>query len=178
MKKLLKRFPSAHSIIQVFAVVAFMVYAWSIGWFLWSLPSWLKFMTTGEILSGFSYVLGFSLIESLAFLIFLLGWCFILPATILRDEFIARGTVVAISIIGSVMIYLRYFISAIRLDNHFYLFLLTLLLSIIVIAFVSTAFPRLHQFINWLSDSFIIFLYILVPLSLFSILVVVIRNVI
>ncbi len=176
MKNLLDRFPRVQEIVPVFAVIVFMVYAWSIISFLWVLPSWLNFMTPAEIASGFCYVLTLCLVESLSFLLFLLALCFILPSTILKNEFVVRGSALTVSVLGSLMLYFRSHPFFAQLNNSLYSFLLAALFAAILAAFLSTAIRGLRRFMNWISDRLIVFLYVLLPLTFLSIIVIVIRN--
>ena len=68
MDRYLKRIPSWGKIVPVFAVIVLIVYAWTIIWFFWKLPSWLFFLNAGEILTAFAYSLATNLAESLVVL--------------------------------------------------------------------------------------------------------------
>jgi len=173
---MLKRLPNFHAVVSVYAVIASMLFAWSLLLFFWYLPSWLHFMTIGDVIAVFSYVMAASFFESLTFLLFLLLLCFSLPSNYLRNEFIARGTSITLCVIGLIMIYLR-------VNNTYITNILFSRFGIwptLVAVAVSLLLTKIHQ-VRWalisLSDRLTIFLYILIPLSLFSLLVIIIRNI-
>jgi hypothetical protein len=65
---MLRRFPKMQDILPVFAVIATVVFSWSIITFFWKLPSWLFFLRADEILSILAYTLSVDMLESLAWL--------------------------------------------------------------------------------------------------------------
>jgi len=173
---MLKRFPSFSSIVPVYALIASMLFAWSILQFFWYMPSWLYFMSLSDLVGVFSYVMVSSFIESLAFLFLLLFLSFTLPSAYLKDEFIVRGTSIALVVIGLFMLYFR-----LNIANQFrfpvsWYGILTILAAIGV-AFLSAKLRPMQRALTWLSDRLIVFLYILVPLSLLSMLVIIVRNI-
>jgi hypothetical protein len=170
----LQRFPNRQAILQVYAVIAFLFSAWTIISFLWKLSAWLLILNLGEIFTIFSYAMVVNLLESLTVLMFLLVTCVLLPFHILRDDFVVRGSLLALGIIGSLMAF-------IRLHREFGMESgLKLLIGPIVVwvltAILLAFMPRLHglRFLHsaifWISDRMIVFLYVLVPLyiGLFS----------
>jgi len=78
------RFPSLQENLQVYAVIVAFLYTWTILWLFWELPSWLNFLTVGEILPIFAYALATNLLESLLVLAGLNLVCFLLPAHSIR----------------------------------------------------------------------------------------------
>jgi len=85
-----KRLPAFASILPVFAVIAFLVYGWTMIVFLWKLPSWILYLTLGEILAVFAYSMTFALLESFLILTLLLLACMALPPAWMRDAFVTR----------------------------------------------------------------------------------------
>ena len=173
---MLKRLPVFHDVISVYAVIASMLFAWSLLLFLWYLPSWLHFMTLGDIIAVFSYVMASSFFESLAFLLFLLFLCFSLPPAYLRNEFVARGTSLTLCVIGLIMIYFRVNNAAIA-SILFSRSGIGLVLAAVAVSLLLTKIHRVRWALISLSDRLIIFLYIVIPLALFSLLVIIIRNI-
>lgn len=172
------RLPNRDAIASVFAIIAFLVYGWTTVVFLWKLPSWLLFLTLDEILAVFAYSMVSALLESLTALAVLLFACLILPSHWMRDVFVARGTTAALFGLGSVMLYMYWFaIVGDDLLPALPLWSLGGLLVTLLFAFLS---PRLRVWAcaaAWLSDRLIIFLYLFLPLSLVSLLIVIYRNV-
>ncbi len=175
-----KRLPHINEMISIFAVISFITYGWTLLAFFWKLPSWLKYLTYGEILTVYSYSLLTNFIESMVFLAFILFWCVILPARFLRDVFILRGTIFAFSLLGAIMFVLGFYTD----DNPVLMgtlpaWLVIPTLSILLMVLLDTlsryvrpAAPALL----WLSDRLIVFLYINLPLTIFALLVVAVRN--
>jgi hypothetical protein len=171
-----KRLPPLQEIVPVYAVIASMLFAWSILQFFWYLPSWLYFMSTGDLVGVFSYVMFSSFVESLAFLFLLLSLGFILPPAWLGAEFVVRGTSVALSAIGLFMIYFRYDISG-KYGIPVVWFGVIVILTAAVVSFLAGKFRPIKRALAWLSDRLTVFLYILIPLSVLSLLAIVVRNI-
>ena len=171
------RLPALNAILPVFAVISFMVYGWTLVVFMWKVPSWMMFLTLGEMLSVFAYSMTFALLESLAALAILLLASVLLPAHWMRDVFVTRGSVAALFGLGSIMLYMIR-LSMIGFAVLKFLFPwtwfalgLTLLLTFLA--------PRLRFVVRaaaWISDRLIVFLFLLIPLSLVSVIVVIYRN--
>src|SRR5262245_15082942 len=98
-----KRLPSFQAVLQVYAVIAVMLSAWTITAFLWKLSDWLMILNVREIATIFSYSMTTNLLEGLLLLLLLLALCAMLPAPILRDDFVVRGTILVIGLIGALM---------------------------------------------------------------------------
>jgi hypothetical protein len=64
-----QRFPNRQAILQVYAVISFLISAWTIIAFLWKLSAWLLILNLGEIFTIFSYAMVVNLLESLAVLL-------------------------------------------------------------------------------------------------------------
>jgi hypothetical protein len=115
-----------------------------------------------------------NLFESLTVLMFLLLVCALLPPPVFRDDFIVRGSILALGIIGSLMTFL-WLHREFGMESGLKLFigpLVMWLLTALLLGFL----PRLQRLrflrsaIFWLSDRMTVFLYVLVPIyiALFS----------
>ncbi|HLO29929.1 MAG TPA: hypothetical protein VK249_12375 [Anaerolineales bacterium] len=178
---MLKRIPQPQPILQVYAVIAVMLSAWTVTAFLWKLSAWLLVLNLGEILTVFSYAMVTNLVESLIVLLLLLIVCALLPPRILRDDFAARGTILVLGFIGSLMLYMRLFMKF-GLDHAVGLLVVpfaALLLTAFLLGFSSKfRFVRIfHAVVLWISDRLVVFLYILVPLYVFLLAYVIYRNI-
>lgn len=173
------RFPKFQEIVSVYAVVSFMIYGWTFILFFWKLPSWLNFMNIAEIFGTFSYGLLVNTVESLIVISGILFICVILPARFLRDSFAARGTIITIISLGSMMLY-QYKYRAARQDfaTTMPTWLIAAIIVILLVIFFTEWFKPLKTILVDLSDRLIIFLYIFVPLSIIAILDVILRNLI
>ncbi len=57
MTRILRKFPAFSAILPVYAVIAVPVFGWTVTSWLWKLPSWLNFLTAGEITAIFFYAI-------------------------------------------------------------------------------------------------------------------------
>jgi hypothetical protein len=174
---MLKRLPRLPDVVSVYAVIASMLFAWSLLLFFWYMTSWLHFMNFGDLFAVFCYVMASSFFESLAFLLFLLLINFLLPLKYFRDEFVARGTSIALCVIGLIMIQFGVHNSVVS-TIFFSRNLIGLILTTVAFSFLSAKIRFVRRALIWLSDRLIVFLYIIIPLSLLSLIVIIVRNVI
>jgi hypothetical protein len=178
MTGMFRRFPTLSAILPVYAVIAVPIYGWTITSWLWKLPSWLNFLTPGEITAIFFYAILTAFVESLLICILLLLLCFLLPSQLFRDRFVVRGTWLTIGLTVSILgngIWrgmTRFTYAEISLT----VWSMLSLILIIVLTFLSTKVRFMTLIADWISDRLMIFLYLLIPLSILSILVVVVRN--
>lgn len=176
--KLKNRLPPFEAILPVYAVIAFMVFSWTIVSFLWKLPSWIQFLNLGDILVVFAYSMTSALLESLAILGILLLACLLLPARWMRDVFVTRGTTAAVFGFGSIMLYMyRYSEIGYSFISSLFLWSLAGLAVAILMTFLSTHIRGMVRAAAWVSDRLIVFLFLFVPISLVSLLVVIYRNI-
>ncbi len=171
-----KRFPAWGQVAPVYAVIVLMVYTWTSLWFFWKLPSWLFFLNTGEILIAFAYSLATNLIESLAVLCAPLVLSVALPKGWFYDRFVARGAALALSGLGYMMyIAFQFKTNADYPSLNLKAWTLVLALGLIlIIVYLAGRLSLLRKVIEFLADRAIILLYISLPLSLISLVVILI----
>ena len=173
-----KRLPEFHSILQVYAVIAVMFAGWTITAFLWKLSAWLLLLNLGEIVTIFSYSMAANFLEGLIILLLLLTACVLLPASVLRDEFVVRGTILSIGIIGSLMVFVG---SQMQFGiERGLLLLIAPLLVLILTVFLLHRASKLQQVRSIaisFSDRVVVFLLILAPLFAVASTYVIFRNV-
>jgi hypothetical protein len=177
-----KRLPEFQAVLQVYAVIAVMFSGWTITAFLRKLPSWLLTLNLGEIFDLFSYSMFVNLVESLMILLLLFIVCALLPAAALRDDFGARGALLALGLLGSLMLYLR-LLTQFGLESVPRLVIAPLIVLVLsaVLAFFSSRFRLvrfLHSAVLWTADRLTVFLYLLVPLFVGLSVYVIFRNII
>jgi hypothetical protein len=172
------RLPNFDSILPVFAVIAFMVYGWTLVVFLWKLPSWILYLTLGEIFVVLAYSLTAALLESLTALAVLLLISALLPSEWLREVFVVRGTIASLVGLGAVMLYMNRY-AAIGYDfiNVLIPWSLAGLGLTVLAAFLAGRNRFLVRTAAWLADQLTVFVYLFVPASLVSLLVVLYRNI-
>ena len=178
MQFILHRFPKFSKIPPVFAVIALLAYGRTLYTFAFKLPSWLLFQTLGEALSNLAYGLAYNLFESLFILSVLLIIAFLLPARFFKDVFVERGTWLSAFVLGSILVYFKYY-SSIGPDFLAYVYIwagVTLLLAAPV-SYLGGRILFLRKIALWISDRVVVFLFLLIPASLISLVVVVVRNI-
>ncbi len=170
-EKVFRKLPLRKDIWPVYAVIVFMVYTWSVCFFFWEFPSWSYFMTLGELLAVFSYVMLVCLIESLVFLAGLLAVCMLLPSAALKEDFIVRGSFASLSILLSIMAYWYFVFPDYLLASFAFIILVTGM-----VAFAAVRLRGMRVAAIWLSDRLVVFLYLYLPLSALALAVVFLRN--
>ena len=175
---MINRLPNLQAILQVYAVIAVMLSAWTLTAFLWKLSAWLLILNLGEIFTVFSYVIVTNLVESLIVLFLLLLACVLLPHQILRDHFVVRGGILSIGFIAALMVFVKLEMQFGPESRTLLLIgpLAILLLSAVLLS-SSSKIRFLHSGILWISDRLVVFLYILVPLFLILLGYVLFRNI-
>jgi len=168
------RLPKWDQIIPVYAVIAFMMFAWAIVIALWKIPAWLYFQTILEIFAILASVFSQIFFESVLVLGILLVVCFLLPPKLLKNDFAVRGTWMSFTVIGSMMLYVDFLF---QLQLPFEIWLAATLAFAILLGYASTRIGWLTKATLEISDRLIIFLYLLIPISLVSVLTALIRNI-
>lgn len=167
---MLKRFPPLSSILPTFAVIAFMFYAWSLSVFIYKLPGWLSYLHPAEIGGILAYEFAVNFAESSVFLLILLLVCAALPARFLKHSFVVRGTVIAVVMIASMQVFLYRFFTTPQFGIYVNTWMLASAAFSILAAWVSTRVRFIQVVVLWLSDRLIIFLFLLIPCSVLSLL--------
>lgn len=173
-----KRLPQFPDVLQVYAVIAVMLAGWTITAFLWKLSAWLLLLNLVEIATIFAYAMAVNFLESLLMLLLLLGASVLLPAASLRDDFAARGTILAVGLITAMMAFVG-FEMQFGIETGSLLWVVPLVVLLLT-AFLLTRFsqrPSLRFAALWLSDRVVIFLFLLMPLFTLGAAYVLFRNV-
>jgi len=154
-----------------------LIYAWSILRLFWQLPSWLYYLTIGEIVTVFAYALVTNLFESLLILAGLNLFACLLPKRWFRDSFVSRGLLLVSLGIG----YLMYFASLFGKEGDYPEGLLVwspLAFGLFLgFSLVLDRVPFIRNLAEAIADRLTVFLYLTVPLSVISLLLVLVRNV-
>lgn len=172
-----KKLPSWSAIASVYAISVIFVYGWTIYWFLWKLPSWIYFLTLTEILLIAAYAAVVNFLESLLILCMPLFMSMLFPKEWVVDRFIAVGGLLSMFLGG----FLIYFSAISHAVNAFSYSLLTqglvfLVLSVCLALLVGRIW-FIERTVEFITDRLVIFLYISIPISIFSILVILTRNI-
>jgi hypothetical protein len=173
-----RHMPNSQQLAAVYGVIVLVVYGWTIYWYLWKLPSWLYFMTLGELLIALAYAMAVNFIESIFVLFILVFISLLLPSTWFRDQFVVRGTSLVILSLVALMKYVGIIINLQDIPSGMGRAVLLVLLGIILLVFIIGRIGFLRRIFDEVANRATIFLYIFMPLSLVSVLVVVYRNII
>jgi hypothetical protein len=169
------RIPKAAHIAAVYAVIMFIIYSWTLLWFFWKYPSWSYFMNIGEILGVLAYSLANCFAESLVVLIFPVLAAVFLPKKWFYDGFIARGMALVLPILGY-MIYIAYQTDgALDYPSQALDWAPVILAATFLLVFLVGRISFLRRALEALADRMTIFIYIFLPLSIISIIVVAIQ---
>lgn len=174
---LFKKIPSLEKISPVYAVAVVVVYSWSILRFFWKLPSWLNYSSIGEIAVIFAYMMVVNLIESIVVCLGPILLSVVLPQKWFYDRFITKGTLLVSLGLG----YLIYFSNHLNYQTPFPLDLVYLtpiiIVTVFILVFLIDWIGFLDTILKELSNRLTVFLYISIPISLLSLLTVLIRNI-
>ncbi len=172
----ISRFPSLQENIRVYAVIATLVYAWTILWLFWELPSWLYFLTIPEILPFFAYALTTNLLETGLILLGLNLLAVLLPHRWFRASFVAQS----FWLVAFGLAYLMGFASLLGKEAEYPAWMLTWSPLVFALIFLASLLldraPGARKLAERVADRLTIFLYLTVPLSLLSVLTVLVRN--
>jgi hypothetical protein len=172
--QVLDRVPDTNQFLPVYGLIVMLVYGWSLYQFIWNLPSWLKFLTLGEIGSVLAYTIVTDLAESLLILMGLIIVSVILPKKWFRDDFIVRG--------GGSVLYLLILFMVIARNTTPYEQLVSkyAIRGLIDFSFLQLMLGEirlLRKIVSELADRSTIFLYLSIPSSALALIVVLIRSI-
>ncbi len=174
---ILQKIPRLEQITPVYAVAVAMIYPWSISRFLWRLPSWLYFSSTGEIAVIFAYMMVVNLIESALVLLVPIFFSIVLPKKWYFERFITKSVLLISLGLGFII----YFDNHLNYQSPFPLDLVyqmpVIAAVIFILVFLLDRLGFLSRILYDLSDRLIVFLYISTPFSLISLLIILVRNI-
>jgi hypothetical protein len=160
-------------LLPVCGLVATLIYGWSLFRFIWILPSWLKFLTGEEILYILFLSFAFCFVDSLIFIFLLIVFALLVPYKWFRDDFIFRGSLVALSALIFVIYLASNMISLDGLPSR----LAGFLVFMVLFQLLGARLGWLRSLIATIADRSIVFIYIFLPLTLVGILGIFLRNV-
>jgi hypothetical protein len=175
-----ERFPDTQNILGVYSVIVFLIYSWTLIISFYKVPSWLFYLTIGQILSIYAYSFLANLVESLL----ILAGVLLLEVTIFfplknKDEFQSRSILMAFSILVSSMtrllLYKSFEASEVFVSGELTWWILTVLLGLFFAITVSKR-KKIRGIVEGIAKRVTVFLYVYIPISLLSIIVVIVRN--
>lgn len=172
-----ERFPSRQDAALVFAACAFPIHIWAIPRLLNEVPAWLVRLSAWDLIGAIAYTLAFTLVETVVVFLILMSLGIVLPARVLRDRLAAQGSMIVF--LSSVWAALAHLGLAVLWSNRrlFLAWLLAVLASLAVAYLMIHRSKRLEKVIIALVDRLVPISYIFTCLDIFSIIIIVIRNV-
>lgn len=161
----------------MYAVSVTFIYGWTIYWFLWKLPSWSYYLSINEIFLIAVYSAAVNFFESL--MVFWASFVLVLifPKKWFFDRFLTIGSLLSM-LIGGSLIYFSSIAEAAKDFSYSLLAQAVLLFAVSVcLAVLAGRVHMISTIVELLADRLKVFLYISVPVSLLSILLIVIRNI-
>lgn len=180
-----KRLPARRDALQVFGVVLFAVFGWSIRGFLYKVPSFTLYFGLTSNLAILCYMFAFALLESALVMGFLLVVSAALPSRWFKDGFAYKGfVVILVTTIASILFegwYRIDFFKDLMAGDTSSIppFAMGVVLSAILLAallWIFRVWPRLQTIARFVMEQLSIFTYVYVPLGLLGLVVVLIRN--
>lgn len=174
------RWPTSKDILSVYAVIAFLIQVWTIYVSSEQLPAWASFLNISEMMAVLAYRIVESFMECLLLLGILLLVSFMLPPKVFRDVFVVRGTAFALGLLGPMILFWKLFRGdpGTLMADYARIWIGSTVLLALLTSYLSIKISSAADFLSWISDRMIVFLYLLIPISLVSFITVVIRNMI
>jgi hypothetical protein len=180
LNRIVERFPDRQNIRNVFAVIVTLVYSWTLFTSFYKLPSWMFYLNSKEIASVYAYFFVFDFLDSvllLAVVLFLEMTLFLFVGK--RDGFQARSMMVVLVLLGFSMARLALFQDYEDIGTFLSSELpwagLTALIGI-PLALVVPGIRWLGRALDEFADRAVILMFIYIPLSFISFIVVLFRN--
>lgn len=170
-----KSFPTRRSILFVYSIIAYLVYSWTFITFFYKLPSWINYLKFNEIAVIFAYSMSTDLFESLLFLGEIILLYYLLSPVLFKYDFQIHGTWLAISFLGTLMVYFLPISKSIQLTIAPGLWILFSVLFAILFSIIPTHVKFFRTVAIFLSERTTIFFWIFSLLSIVSLLVLGIR---
>ena len=174
---IVKKIPRWEQVIPVYAVIVMMVYVWSLFQYFWRLSSWLNFSTLGQVGGIYVYTVAVNFVESLLVLLVLLALSAVLPAAWFSDEFVVKGSTLTLLVLGGLMVFNQTLFEDVL---HPSILLPKVLAFAVVTAFLVFLFGRvgfLKKTMEEVANRMTVFLYLWMPITAISILVLLTRNI-
>jgi len=172
------RIPKQKEILPVYAVIVLLIYGWTILKFSYYVPGWLYFLTIGEILTIIAYSFTVNLLESVLVLLAVVALGVLLPRKWFAEAFIARGASLSVLALGLMMYVANQFNYKKYYPSEVIQWLPVILLLMGVFVYFLGRVKFVCNAIEFFADRAIIFLYISIPISVISLIVIVVRNIV
>jgi hypothetical protein len=172
------RLPSRLEVLPVYGLAVFLVYSWSSLLFFWNLPRWLLYLSPGDIGAIGAYAFAIAFLDSGLIMLVALIAAFIFPRRWMRAGFDAKGGAFVLGLFVCSDFYQSVSANLFMLDNTRLLGLALLSCALIaLLVYAVSRLPLIRRVSISLTEKTVVFLYLYLPLSAVSLLVVLARNV-
>lgn len=172
-----EKIPKLQDIAPVYAVIVMMIYPWTLTRYFWKLSSWILFASVGDLAALFAYMVVVNLLESILVLLVPLAMSVVLPQRWFYDRFKTRSISLVLFGLG----FLIYLNRNLHADAPFPLTLVRWIpfaaVAILVLVFLVDQVGFLRNVLEEVANRLTVFLYISIPISAVSLLVILLRNV-
>lgn len=174
---IIEKIPKLEDIAPVYSVIVMIIYPWTLSRFFWKLSSWILFASVGDLAALFAYMVVINFLESILVLLVPILMSIILPQKWFYDRFRTRSISLVLFGLG----YLIYLDKKLYADSPFPLTLVRWIpmavIVILVLVFLVDRVGFLRRVLDELANRLTVFLYISIPISVISLLAILIRNV-
>ncbi len=168
-----KRLPKWPEIAALYAVIVLVIYGWTLLWFFWKFPSWLYFLSVGEILKVLVYAITTNFFESLVVLMVLVIINLGLPLRWFpENNFVARSMAMSLVGLGYMMFLAGQFQGKEDYPALALLFAPLVLVAVFLAGYFTGKIELVRRVLAGFADRAIVFLYISIPISLLCLLIV------
>lgn len=148
--------------------------------FYW-LPSWLYYLNLWDIFWLALYIVSYCLFESLAMLGLMLLLCLVFPRRVIRDQFVASGSVIAGTLGIAAFLLQRKIGLLLKIETEIFILAPVVVVAVLVLYIFVTAWllrriPVIARLITTLAERMTVFLYVYIPLGLLGAVLVLVRN--
>jgi hypothetical protein len=176
------RMPDRRAVLSVYSVLVCLLYSWTLFASFSALPSWIYFLDLFDIAALYAYSLVLDFVDSVFGLIIVLvleSVCTLIPG-IRREDFRPRAVMYILMLLTSSVIRL-YNLKGYEgitkfLNGESIWWICTFVLTMLLAA-IAPRISWLRTLLEGFADRAVVFLYIYLPLSLISLVIVIIRNV-
>jgi hypothetical protein len=170
-----KRIPPLHEILALYSTIVFLIYGWASITFFWKVPSWLYFLSLGEIAAILAYTFASSLLECTIILFIFLFASLVLPSRLLADKFAVRTSLIVYSLTFWVVLFTLNTLIQLPVTSDFITLGLGVLVTSTLALLLSERIPLVPRLVNAVGSRLTIFLYLWLPLGVLGILVIIFR---
>lgn len=172
----MRRLPNKNQIISVYAVGVTILFSWATIMLIRdSLFNWILYFNVIEILSLTTYIMSSAFFESILLIAVLLLVGVILPRAWLIDKFVIRGSSIIIAFLGAIIYYNTQTPLGEALIN-IYKFPVAFGIGYLVLLSAAKYSSLVEKTIELIAERCTIFLYVYMPISLISVVVILFRN--